>query len=105
MTKVEFVKEIANNTLRFNEGGNVVERKITVKQAEDIYNMIFGEKGAILAGLKMDGEVKLAGFGKFTIAEREARQGRNPQTGEAIQIEASKNVRFKAASALKDEIQ
>lgn len=105
MTKVEFVKEIANNTLRFNEGGNVVERKITVKQAEDIYNMIFGEEGAILAGLKMDGEVKLAGFGKFTIAEREARQGRNPQTGEAIQIEASKNVRFKAASALKDEIQ
>lgn len=105
MTKVEFVKEIANNTLKFNEGGNVVERKITVKQAEDIYNMIFGEEGAILAGLKMDGEVKLAGFGKFTVAEREARQGRNPQTGEAIQIEASKNVRFKAASALKDEIQ
>lgn len=105
MTKVEFVKEIANNTLRFNEGGNVVERKITVKQAEDIYNMIFGEEGAILAGLKMDGEVKLAGFGKFTVAEREACQGRNPQTGEAIQIEASKNVRFKAASALKDEIQ
>lgn len=105
MTKVEFVREIANNTLRFNEGGNIVERKITVKQAEDIYNMIFGEEGAILAGLKMDGEVKLAGFGKFTVAEREARQGRNPQTGEAIQIEASKNVRFKAASALKDEIQ
>ena len=105
MTKVEFVKEIANNTLRFNEGGNVVERKITVKQAEDIYNMIFGEEGAILAGLKMDGEVKLAGFGKFTVAEREARQGRNPQTGEAIQIEATKNVRFKAASAVKDEIQ
>lgn len=105
MTKVEFVKEIANNTLRFNEGGNIVERKITVKQAEDIYNMIFGEEGAILAGLKMDGEVKLAGFGKFTVAEREARQGRNPQTGEAIQIEASKNLRFKAASALKDEIQ
>lgn len=105
MTKVEFVKEIANNTLRFNEGGNIVERKITVKQAEDIYNMIFGEEGAILAGLKMDGEVKLAGFGKFTVAEREARQGRNPQTGESIQIEASKNVRFKAASALKDEIQ
>ena len=105
MTKVEFVKEIANNTLRFNEGGNVVERKITVKQAEDIYNMIFGEEGAILAGLKMDGEVKLAGFGKFTVAEREARQGRNPQTGETIQIEASKNVKFKAASALKDEIQ
>lgn len=105
MTKVEFVKEIANNTLRFNEGGNIVERKITVKQAEDIYNMIFGDEGAILAGLKMDGEVKLAGFGKFTVAEREARQGRNPQTGEAIQIEASKNLRFKAASALKDEIQ
>jgi len=105
MTKVEFVKEIANNTLRFNEGGNVVDRKITVKQAEEIYNMIFGEEGIILAGLKMNGEVKLSGFGKFTVTEREARQGRNPQTGEAIQIEASKNVRFKAASALKDEIQ
>ena len=104
MTKVEFVKEIANNTLRFNEGGNVVERKITVKQAEDIYNMIFGEEGAILAGLKMDGEVKLAGFGKFTVAEREARQGRNPQTGEAMTIAASKTPKFKAGKALKDSI-
>ena len=105
MTKVEFVKEIANNTLTFHEGGNGVERKITIKQAEEIYNMIFGEEGAILAGLKMDGEVKLTGFGKFTKTAREARQGRNPQTGEALQIEASNTVRFKAASALKNEIQ
>ena len=54
---------------------------------------------------KKDGKVSLVGFGTFSVSERAAREGRNPQTGEAIQIEASKNVRFKAASALKDEIQ
>lgn len=105
MTKVEFVKEIANHTLRFNEGGEIVDRKITIKQAEEIYNIIFGDEGAILAGLKMDGEVKLAGFGKFVKAVREARNGRNPHTGEPMQIEESNTVRFKAASALKAEIQ
>jgi DNA-binding protein HU-beta len=49
-------------------------------------------------------EVSLSGFGKFAISERSARQGRNPQTGEAIQIAATKVPRFSAASQLKQAV-
>jgi DNA-binding protein HU-alpha len=49
-------------------------------------------------------DVTLIGFGTFNIRTREARDGRNPQTGEAIRIPASKTVGFKAGKALKDEI-
>ena len=46
-------------------------------------------------------EVALAGFGKFSVSHRAARQGRNPSTGETIQIGASNAAKFSAASALK----
>lgn len=46
--------------------------------------------------------VSLVGFGTFSVKERAARTGRNPRTGEPIQIAASKNVAFKAGKALKD---
>jgi DNA-binding protein HU-beta len=49
-------------------------------------------------------EVAVAGFGKFTVAERSARQGRNPQTGETIDIAASKAPKFSAASAFKTAV-
>ena len=49
-------------------------------------------------------EVALAGFGKFAISERSARQGRNPQTGETIQIAATKVPRFSASSQLKQVV-
>jgi DNA-binding protein HU-beta len=49
-------------------------------------------------------EVAVAGFGKFTVAERSARQGRNPQTGETIDIAASKAPKFSAASAFKSAV-
>jgi DNA-binding protein HU-beta len=49
-------------------------------------------------------EVSLSGFGKFAISERSARQGRNPQTGETIQIAATKVPRFSAASQLKQAV-
>jgi len=49
-------------------------------------------------------EVAVAGFGKFTVAERSARQGRNPQTGETIEIAASKAPKFSAASAFKNAV-
>jgi DNA-binding protein HU-beta len=49
-------------------------------------------------------EVAVAGFGKFTVAERSARQGRNPQTGETIEIAASKAPKFSAASAFKSAV-
>ena len=49
-------------------------------------------------------KVQLVGFGTFDIGERAAREGRNPQTGESMQISASKAPRFKAGKALKDAI-
>ena len=52
--------------------------------------------------LKRDGSAALPGFGSFKRTSREARMGRNPRTGEALRIKASKSVRFKPAKALKD---
>jgi len=49
-------------------------------------------------------KISLPGVGQFEVAERAARQGRNPQTGETIDIPASKAVRFKAGKALKDAV-
>ena len=49
-------------------------------------------------------KVSVAGFGVFKISERGARDGRNPQTGETIHIAASKNVGFKAGTALKEAV-
>ena len=48
--------------------------------------------------------VSIAGFGNFTCKERAAREGRNPRTGETIQIAASKGVGFKPAKAFKDKL-
>jgi len=48
--------------------------------------------------------VQLIGFGTFDVATREARKGRNPFTGEEIDIKASKSPRFKAGKALKDKV-
>ena len=50
------------------------------------------------------GKVELKGFGTFSVKERAERTGRNPQTGEAIQIAASKTPTFKAGKALKDAV-
>ena len=52
--------------------------------------------------LKNNGKVQLVGFGTFEVTERAERQGRNPKTGEAITIPASKSPKFKAGKALKD---
>lgn len=58
----------------------------------------------ITEALKNGEEVSLTGFGKFSVTERAAREGRNPATGETIQIAASKSPKFKAAKALKDAV-
>ena len=52
--------------------------------------------------MKKEGEVPLAGLGKFKVSKRQARTGRNPATGETIQIPAKTVVKFTVAKALKD---
>jgi DNA-binding protein HU-beta len=59
---------------------------------------------AISETLKNDGSVALIGFGTFSVSNRAARQGRNPRTGETIQIAASNVPKFKAGKALKDAV-
>lgn len=54
--------------------------------------------------LKKGGKVQLVGFGTFEVSERAAREGRNPQTGKAMKIAASKAPKFKAGKALKDMV-
>ena len=54
--------------------------------------------------LKAGDKVQLVGFGTFEVSERAAREGRNPQTGETMKIEASKAPKFKAGKALKDMV-
>ncbi len=58
----------------------------------------------IAATLANGEDVALVGFGTFSVSNRAARAGRNPQTGETIQIAASKGVKFKAGKALKDAV-
>ena len=54
--------------------------------------------------LKKGEKIQLVGFGTFEVSERAAREGRNPQTGETMKIEASKSPKFKAGKALKDMV-
>ena len=57
--------------------------------------------GTVTASLKKNQKVQLVGFGTFEVVKRRARKGRNPATGAAIRIKASKGVRFKAGTKLK----
>ncbi len=57
-------------------------------------------KGVLVNGDK----ITVSGFGTFSVGERAARDGRNPQTGETVHIKASKSAKFKAASALKEAL-
>lgn len=59
---------------------------------------------AVTSTLKHDGSVTLAGFGTFAVGDRAARVGRNPRTGEEIQIAAAKVPKFKPGKALKDAV-
>ena len=89
MTKNELGEQIAERTgMSASQARQVVEAAIEVISDE-------------LAG---GGEVAIAGFGKFSVSHRAARQGRNPSTGQTIQIAASKAAKFSAASALKKRL-
>ena len=58
----------------------------------------------IAGSLRNKGEVRLVGFGTFSVSHRKATTGRNPRTGETIQISASNQPKFKAGKALKDVV-
>ena len=60
--------------------------------------------GCISEAMKKGEEVRVLGFGNFVVSDRAASTGRNPQTGETIQIKASKQAKFKAGKGLKDSL-
>ena len=89
MTKNEFVDQVSErSSLSKGDAGQAVDAVLdTIKEV-----------------LSRGGEISFTGFGKFSVADRGARQGVNPQTGEKIQIVASKVPRFSAGSALKSAV-
>ena len=89
MTKNELAERVAQRTgLSASQARQVVETSLETISDE----------------LASGGEVALAGFGKFSVSQRAARLGRNPSTGETINIAASKAAKFSAASALKKRL-
>ena len=89
MNKHELVSQVAAGT------------SVTRADAERLVGAVFF---AIADALARDETVAIAGFGKFAVRERAARQGRNPQTGEPVAIAASRAPSFKAAKALRDAV-
>ncbi len=85
--KADIVESIASNV----EG-------LTKKQAADAFDEVVA---TITRLLKQGDRVQIPGFGSFSVADRPARVGRNPKTGMAIQIAASKAVKFKVGKELK----
>lgn len=74
---------------------------ITKKEAAAAVNAVLDVVAETLA---QGGDVKITGFGGFEVKERAARTGRNPKTGEAVEIPASKYVAFSAGSDLKNKV-
>jgi len=74
---------------------------LTKTQAAEVFDAIFD---TITSQLKSGERVAIPGFGSFSVSERDARTGRNPATGETIQIPASKNARFKSGKNLKEAL-
>ncbi|MCL2854312.1 MAG: HU family DNA-binding protein [Defluviitaleaceae bacterium] len=75
--------------------------EITKKDAEKFISTFVD---VVTGELAKGGKVQLVGFGTFDVAERAAREGRNPQTGAPMKIAASKAPRFKVGKALKDAV-
>jgi DNA-binding protein HU-beta len=74
---------------------------MTKKEAAEAVNAILD---VIADALAAGDDVKITGFGSFEVKARAARTGRNPKTGEAVEIPASKYVAFSAGSVLKDKV-
>lgn len=81
---------------------NEVARMVsTKKQAQEVVDSVFS---AITDALKKNEPVQIAGFGSFKTAKREARTGRNPQTGAEIKIDARNIPKFVPGKALKEAV-
>ena len=89
MNKTELVAAMAE--------ASGVSKKDTEAVLKAFTDVVSGE-------LKKGGKIQLVGFGTFEVAERAAREGRNPLTGKSMKIAASKAPKFKAGKALKDMI-
>jgi len=89
MTKADLIEAMA---------GKIDLPKATAERA---VNLIFDD---IITALKSNDKVNISGFGTFTVSERKARQGRNPKTGETIEIQASRSAKFKPGKVLKDSL-
>jgi DNA-binding protein HU-beta len=86
VTKSEFIDQVADRA------------GLSKKDAADAVDAVLA---TIEDALKRGSEVTFSGFGKFSVSSRSAREGRNPATGQKIQIAASKSPKFTAGSALK----
>ena len=89
MNKTEFISAIAEKA------------ELSKKDAEKALKAF---TDVVEEELKKGEKIQLVGFGTFEVSERAAREGRNPQTGETMKIEACKAPKFKAGKALKDDI-
>ncbi|MBR4126052.1 MAG: HU family DNA-binding protein [Alphaproteobacteria bacterium] len=89
MNKNDLVAEVAKNT--------GLSKTDASKSVDALLNAVTG-------ALKKGDEVRLVGFGTFSIAKRAATEGRNPRTGAKINIPASKQPKFKAGKGLKDAV-
>jgi len=89
MTKQELIEKMAKDA------------DISKAAAEQALNSFMD---GIKKTLKKGGKVTMVGFGTFSIGKRAARTGRNPQTGAAIKIKASKSPKFKAGKGFKDAV-
>ncbi len=89
MTKADLISAIASDT------------GLSKKDSETALGSVIS---AITSSLQKGNDVRLVGFGTFKVSERAARSGRNPRTGETIQIAASKVPTFKAGKELKEAV-
>jgi DNA-binding protein HU-beta len=89
MNKNEFIDEVARKS------------DMSKAQAGKAVDAVFD---TITEALKKKDDVRLVGFGTFSVSRREAREGRNPRTGETIKIKASNQPKFSAGKGLKDAL-
>jgi len=89
MSKAEFIDAVAKNG------------KISKSEAKNAVELVFETIEGGLKNARKDGRFVIGTLGTFVTSKRGARMGRNPRTGEAIQIKASKSLRFRPSSQLK----